>query len=132
MGRAAEHTVMNQLTTLTVRAACDRCGVVQMPGNALVLRVPRHVGQPEVRFTCPNCGRIQLQPVHDDAATALVGAAVTVERWQPPADLETPHPGSPFDEADMKTFGALLDDEVAFRVAVAGLTDPRAQDDGDA
>jgi len=132
VGRGADHAPMNQQTTLTVRAECDRCGVVRMPGNALVLRVPKHDGPPEVRFTCPNCGRVQLHPVDDDAATALVGGAVTVERWQLPADLETPHTGSPFDDADVKSFGALLDDDVAFRVAVAGLTDPRAQEGGHA
>jgi hypothetical protein len=121
---------MKQQSTWSARAACDQCGIVRIQGDEVTLRVAEHDGTAEVRFACPGCGRIQLEPVDESQTTALFRADVAIEWWHLPAELTEPHPHSPLDIADVDRFVDFLYDDIALRLAAPGLERSREPEAG--
>ena len=112
---------MDEQKIWTVRVPCNRCGTVRVNGTQTVLRVAEHDGSCELRFQCSTCGRLDLRPVDDDQACALIDADVRLEWWARPADLGATYAGPPIDENEIEMFVDLLQDGAALCLAVEAL-----------
>jgi hypothetical protein len=117
-------TMEQQQATTWARITCDGsgsdgCGVVRVRTDTLVLRVGVHDGVSQVRFACPRCHRVELQPLDDEATVTLLFAGVATEWWDLPAELSEPHDGPPLTEIDLAAWQAMLADDLALAAALA-------------
>jgi hypothetical protein len=96
---------------MTVRAACDDCGEVQITVNDLVARYCHDRSTYSYAFRCPQCGWCTAKDASWRIFDLLASSGVRVEVWGLPAELNEHPVGAPFTHDDLIDFAILLSDD---------------------
>lgn len=104
-----------------IKAACDRCGQIELAPEDIELRLCRHAPAASFAFKCPHCGEVVQKPADDRVIQILIAGGVRTKMWELPAEIWERHEGVPLTHDDLLDFHLLLEQpdwfEKLFRVA---------------
>lgn len=87
-----------------IRAACPRCGEVELTSGDFTLRVCRHAPLSYYAFECPGCHDQVRKPADDHVISLLLSGGVRAQIWDVPAEVTEPKSGPPIGYDDVLDF----------------------------